>query len=65
MVCPMTLGWPGEPGKYPIRPPGRDGKKIRAWSTAGFKTGAAISKRWRDDVVGGEMLQQLPGEAAA
>jgi hypothetical protein len=38
---------------------------MRAWSTAGSKTGAAINKRWRDDVVGAEMLQQLPGEPAA
>jgi hypothetical protein len=39
--------------------------EMRTWSTAGSKTGAAINKRWRDDVVGGRMLQLWPGEAAA
>jgi len=62
----MTLGWSlGEPGEYPIRPPGRDGQKNTRLEHRRLQTGAAISKRWRDDVVGGEMLQQLPGEAAA
>jgi hypothetical protein len=30
-----------------------------------LQNGAAINKRWRDDVVGGQMLQQWPDEAAA
>ena len=64
MVWPMTMG--STPGieQPPIRPPGRDGQNTRLEHRR-LQTGAAISKRWRDDVVGGEMLQQLAGEAAA
>jgi hypothetical protein len=60
----MTMGRPQ--GSSNLRSGRQVGTaKIRAWSTAGSKTGAAINKRRRDDVVGAEMLQQLPGEPAA
>jgi hypothetical protein len=35
-----------------------------AWSTAGSEAGATTAKQWRNDLVGGEMLQQRP-EATA
>jgi hypothetical protein len=35
-----------------------------AWSTAGSEAGATTTERWRNDLVGGEMLQQRP-EATA
>jgi hypothetical protein len=35
-----------------------------AWSTVGSKAGATTTKRWRNDLVGGEMQQQRP-EATA
>jgi hypothetical protein len=64
MVCPMTMG--STPGieQPPIRPPGRDGQNTRLEHRR-LQTGAAINKRWRDDVVSAEMLQLLPGKAAA
>jgi hypothetical protein len=59
MVCPMAT----ERSKGEAIRPGRVPKKS-AWSTAGSEAGATTAKQWRNDLVGGEMLQQRP-EATA
>lgn len=45
-----------KPGAEAIRL-GRMARK-NAWSTAGSEAGATTAKQWRNDLVGGDMLQQ-------